>query len=96
MSVPASLRRLHKALLPLQEFDLVVTLTEKRNPGITIEGDGWNKEMRRIIAGEEENTFSFSNTMKCHTSRRNLTTAEIKEILSDSVARYVVKNKNQG
>jgi hypothetical protein len=84
----AALKRLATALQPLEEFeDLEVSLTEGKFPGITI--NGLSGELRRIALGEEEGTFSFTNTKKTETGRRNIKRAKVIQIVTDAAARVV-------
>ena len=85
-----ALRRLATALRPIEELGLEVVLTEGKYPGISIKGEGWKKELSRIIDGEEQNTFSFSQTAKTETGRRNQPRKRIIEIVSNAAARFVV------
>lgn len=49
---------------------ITVKLTTGRNPGITV--GGIYSELSRIVIGDEEGTFSFSNANKTNENRRNI------------------------
>jgi hypothetical protein len=87
------LTELAQRLAPIKKFGFNVKVTTGKNVGITISGENWPKELRRIIRTKNQlDKFDFSQTETGNKGKRNLDADRVEEIVIEATARTARKN----